>query len=95
MVMVNVASQPCGPDAMTATRFNPESSWIKPAAQCSSLGSNGVMEATAMRAMSVRTPFITIDAIIGAVLWGTIEFFALQWSRISEQLRVFGMVRGN
>lgn len=46
-----------------------------------------------MRNLSARTPFMSGAAIGGAVIWGAMEFVALQWSRFSGRFRSMGLFR--
>lgn len=41
-----------------------------------------------MKNASIRSVLIAGAAISGAMIWGVAEFLALQWSRLSEQLRL-------
>ncbi len=46
-----------------------------------------------MKNFSIRSAFISIAAICGAMIWGSAEFLALQWSRLGERLRTTGRFR--
>ncbi|MDP1830445.1 MAG: hypothetical protein Q8K67_00155 [Geothrix sp.] len=46
-----------------------------------------------MRSISVRSSFISGAGIGGAVIWGVVEFLALQWSRINERFQALGLFR--
>ncbi len=46
-----------------------------------------------MRTLSVRTKLISGVAIAGAVIWGLVEFVALQWSGLSEWFGTRGRLR--
>jgi hypothetical protein len=48
---------------------------------------------TIMRNISVRSAFISIVGITGAMIWGAVEFLALQWPRFGERLRALGKFR--
>lgn len=37
--------------------------------------------------LKARTLLISFAALGGALLWGGVEFFALQWSRLGERFR--------
>jgi len=38
-----------------------------------------------MRSPSARTSVISVAAIGAALIWGAVEFVALQWSRVAER----------
>jgi hypothetical protein len=40
-----------------------------------------------MHPSAVRTPLISVAALSAALVWGVVEFVALQWSRLVEQFR--------
>jgi hypothetical protein len=40
-----------------------------------------------MRTSSVRGSFLTGTAILGAIVWGLVEFLALQWSGLTFRFR--------
>ena len=41
-----------------------------------------------MRTMAARPSLISGAALGGALVWGSVELFALTWSRLSERLRM-------
>lgn len=45
-----------------------------------------------MRHVSARATFLSGVAIAGAVVWGLVEFIALQWSRFDKRGRTSGKV---
>ncbi len=46
-----------------------------------------------MRILPARSSFLPGAAILGAVIWGAMEFFALQWARFNRRFRANGLVR--
>ena len=46
-----------------------------------------------MKNFSMQSAFISIAAICGAMIWGAVEFLALQWSRLGERMRTPGRFR--
>ncbi len=48
-----------------------------------------------MRNLSARSSFLSGTAIGGAMVWGVVEFAALQWSRFTERFRMLGRLRAH
>jgi len=43
-----------------------------------------------MRTLAARPALISGAALAGALAWGAVEFFALQWSRLADRIRRLG-----
>ena len=48
-----------------------------------------------MKNIHIRSAFISIAAICGAMIWGMVEFLALQWTRLEEKLRAAKGIRAH
>jgi hypothetical protein len=48
-----------------------------------------------MRKPTFRSRSVSAVAIGVAVIWGAVEFFALQWSGLSERLRTRNLFRAS
>ena len=46
---------------------------------------SAITGACAMRPTSARTSVISAAALGGSLLWGAVEFVALQWTRLAEK----------